>query len=205
VIPAEEMLFREYDAALEGSRHNATSRSQYLGFFFTILFAAVAYLGSAAKDGGLSHPWQAATASLLLWIVTLLSCLTFIAVAKFGRVMEHQSHVRERIREHFLTATDRDLLGAKEIKVGKDDPYPHSLFTVQRSAEATLELGAARAIAGQRALALRFSLVAASLGVRVALWLVAISSLAGAATVARRKRDFIVLSAEIHPDHPGCK
>ena len=197
------MLFREYDAAQEGARHNAAARSQYLGFFFTILFAAVAYLGSLAKDGGLGRPWQAATAATLLWVVTLLSVLTFVAVAKLGRVMAHQADVAANIRSHFLREEQQELLAAKEIKVKRGDPYPHALFTVQRSAEATIELGAVLAIAAQVALALRFTLVDAATGVRTVLWILAASSAGGALGVWRRRRDVFVLAAEIAQDHPG--
>jgi hypothetical protein len=197
------MLFREYDEMRESARHNSTARAQYLGFFFTVMFASVAYLGSVARDGGLTHAWRAATASLVLWVVTVMSCLTFIAIAKFGRVLEHQSYVRGRIRDHFLAAEQRELLRAKRIKVTKGDPYPHALFTVQRSAEATLELGGLLAIAGQVALAIRFSVVDASPAARIVLWLLAGTSLACALLVWLHKKDFLVLSEEIEPGHPG--
>jgi hypothetical protein len=197
------MLFREYDAAQEGARHNFASRSQYLGFFFTILFAGVAYLGSLARDGQLSRPWPAVTASALLWIITLLSILTFISVAKLGRVMSHQAHVTGRIREHFLGASELELLKAKDVKVGKDEAYPHPLFTVQRSAEATFELGAVLAIAAQLALAVRFTVRDADPGVRALLWALAGSSFGAALVVWLRRRDVLILAAEIDPRHPG--
>lgn len=197
------MLFREYDETREGARHNSTARAQYLGFFFTIMFASVAYLGSVARDGGFTHAWEAATASLVLWVLTVMSCLTFIAIAKFGRVLEHQSYVRGRIRDHFLTAEQQELLRARRIKITKADPYPHALFTVQRSAEATLELGGLLAIAGQIALAIRFSVADATPAARIVLWVLAATSLACALLVWLHKKDFLVLSEEIEPGHPG--
>jgi hypothetical protein len=200
---SREMLFREYDETRESARHNSTARAQYLGFAFTLMFASAAYLGSVARDGGLTHAWRAATAALVLWVVAVVSCLTFIAIAKFGRVLEHQSYVRGRIRDHFLEVDQQELVRAKEIKVTIKDPYPHPLFTVQRSAEATLELGGLLAIAGQVALAIRFSVIDASLASRIVLWLLAATSLAFALLISLRKNDFLVLAEEIEPGHPG--
>ncbi|HEX4435258.1 MAG TPA: hypothetical protein VH061_00535 [Solirubrobacteraceae bacterium] len=156
VSEPNELIWKSWDEAWAQSRHLETMRSQYLGFFFTVLLAAAFFAIKEGAKGG----WLSSTALLLpvfLAIgVELLAAALLAFVRRIGEVLVYYTRVVVAIRDDQL------------VDVGPDrpswaEPWPLSntigprwrLRSTQGASQLVLEASIVATTAALLALAIR--------------------------------------------------
>jgi hypothetical protein len=156
VSAPKDLIWKSWDEAWAQSRHLESMRSQYLGFFFTVLLAATFFaIKEGAKGGWLS------SGALLLPIflalgVELLAAVLLAFVRRIGEVLVYYTRVIVAIRDEQIA----------DLGLGRPswaEPWPLSntigprwrLRSTQGASQLVLEASIVAATAAQLALAIR--------------------------------------------------
>jgi hypothetical protein len=108
VASSGDLMWKSWDEAWAQSRHLESMRSQYLGFFFTVLLATVIF---AIKEGAESS-WLSSNALILsvtsALAVELLATALLASVRRIGEVLTYYTRVIAAIRDERIVALGRD-------------------------------------------------------------------------------------------------
>ena len=135
-----QQLVREWEQAWSHYRHLESTRSQYVGFFFTVQLAAVGLAVGLAKDVD-SNEQTAVTFGLMVltFVDFLLTIGLFTAIKKLRYVLLRYETVMATVRRESGLGSSQDL----PFNLADMKDYPRrvlegDLFSVQRSAERLL-------------------------------------------------------------------
>jgi len=103
---AETLLCHEFDQAWDHYRHNETTRSQYLGYFFALSLGSVAFGAQAVKSRTLASGLDLALLAAFLLVFALLTGFVYLRVRKAGVVLTHYDLQWNKIREYFYSRID---------------------------------------------------------------------------------------------------
>jgi len=108
VSARNDLIWKSWDEAWAQSRHLESMRSQYLGFFFTVLLAAAVF----AIREGIKGEWLSSSALLLPFVlalgVELLAAVLLAFVRRIGEVLVYYTRVIAAIRdEQVVDGPDR--------------------------------------------------------------------------------------------------
>ena len=100
---AEDLLVEEFKEAWSHYRHVESTRVQYLGFFFTVVFGISGFVIAVLKD--LQPSSTSCLPSRLVlglftlgWLLFMLTILLFASVRKLGLVLRHYEGVIKQVR-----------------------------------------------------------------------------------------------------------
>jgi len=182
VSAPHDLVWKSWDEAWAQSRHLESMRSQYLGFFFTVLLAAAFFAIKEGTKGG----WLSSSALLLPIFLTLgvemLAAALLAFVRRIGEVLVYYTRVIVAIRDDQVVDLGPDRPSWAE-------PWPLSntigpqwrLRSTQGASQLVLEASIVATTATLLALAIRvatlksassalvaFGIVAAVMGVVIA-------------------------------------
>lgn len=100
-----DIVLREWDEIWSHSRHLATMRMQYLGFYFTALLAVAAIAGNQAVESSLRTNGSLVAVSFLGASFSVLSAYLYLAVERLNSVNSHYDELifdfGRRVRDEF--------------------------------------------------------------------------------------------------------
>jgi hypothetical protein len=96
--------WRIWEEAWAQSRHLEAMRSQYLGFFFTVLLGVTLFGAKEVADQGFRTATSLVLFSILALGVELLATFLLLAVARIGDVLAKYATVIEAIRDDHAAA-----------------------------------------------------------------------------------------------------
>jgi hypothetical protein len=138
--PGNDHLAREWEQAWNHYRHLETTRTQYLGFFFTVLVASIGLAVGLLKD--VKPPDLPAVLFglfVLAEVVFLITLGLYTAIKKTGYVLKRYETIINSVRNK------SDFASSKDFPFDLSDmiDYPAAVldakvYSVQRTAELTL-------------------------------------------------------------------
>jgi hypothetical protein len=102
----EALLFHEFNQAWDHYRHNETTRSQYLGYFFALSLGVAGFGTQTVKSSSLSSPLELILLEVFLLVFAFLAGFVYLGIRKAGIVLGHYESVWNNIREHFYVGVD---------------------------------------------------------------------------------------------------
>ena len=138
--PIDQHLLREWDQAWDHYRHLESTRSQYLGFFFTVLVASTGLAVGLLKD--VSSSAQATVVfglTVLGFIDFLITVGLFTAIKKTGYVLKRYEVIMKTVRQRSGFSSSQELpFDLADMKGYPGAVLDSRMFSVQRSAEVIL-------------------------------------------------------------------
>ncbi len=122
-------------------RHLETLRTQYLGFFFTVMIASVTVATSLLKDAETTNMSTVVFGILILIFVDfILSLNILVAVIKFGFARtHHQKMINGAAKMFGFSRESTDFPDSpNDNKTYQSEIFERSTFSVQKSAEFVL-------------------------------------------------------------------
>jgi hypothetical protein len=137
---SNDCLAREWEQAWNHYRHLETTRTQYLGFFFTVLIASIGLAVGLLKDVKHSDlPAVLFGLFVLAEVVFLITLGLYTAIKKMGYVLKRYHIIIRSVRN------ESDFASSKDFPFNLSDmiDYPAAVldakvYSVQRTAELTL-------------------------------------------------------------------
>jgi hypothetical protein len=102
----ETLLCREFDQAWDHYRHNETTRSQYLGYFFALSLGSAAFGAQTVRSDALASAPDLVLFGVFLLVFAFLTGFVYLGVRKAGVVLTHYESVWNNIRKYFYTEAD---------------------------------------------------------------------------------------------------
>lgn len=133
------MLLSEYSQAWEHYRHLENSRTRYMNFFFTALFAIIGLYSTLLNLKKIEiGELQIILGIALLQIFILFSLFIFINITRIGRVLQGYNGVKNRIREMLFEKSGVPDGISVHNYLGKK--FKYKIFSVQTSSKTMLAL-----------------------------------------------------------------
>ncbi len=131
---SEQLLLREFDETWAHYRHLESTRSQYLGFFFTVTLAAIGAGIPAARSDATAHGGTLLLILVFLVVYGELARFLYVSIVKMGAVLALYDLRRDQVRtELHLDPSKLSVRTLPSAALGSQ------LFSVQRSAETVLQ------------------------------------------------------------------
>ena len=102
----ETLLFHEFDQAWDHYRHNETTRSQYLGYFFALSLGSAAFGAQTFRSGALSSALDLILFGIFLLVFAFLTGFVYLGIRKAGVVLTHYESAWNQIRKYFYSDVD---------------------------------------------------------------------------------------------------
>ena len=102
----EILLCHEFDQAWEHYRHNETTRSQYLGYFFALTVGSAAFATQAVNSRSLSSALDLLLLGVFVLTFAFLTGFVYLGIRKAGVVLAHYESVWNNIRRYFYSDAD---------------------------------------------------------------------------------------------------
>lgn len=136
----ESQLLREWEQAWNHYRHLESSRSQYVGFFFTVLLAtisiAIGFMKGITLD---SKPIVIFGLIGLIFVDFFITISIFIIIKKTGYVLRRYEIIIETVREEFGVESSEKLpFDLADMKDYPSQVFDSKIFSVHRSTEIIL-------------------------------------------------------------------
>jgi hypothetical protein len=93
-----DFLVREFDQAWSHYRHLKNTRSQYLGFFFTVTLAATGAGAAVVRGGPVDHTAPLVLTAVFLVIYMQFATFVYVSVRKMGVVLTYYETLQNTIR-----------------------------------------------------------------------------------------------------------
>lgn len=140
----KQQLIREWEQAWNHNRHLESTRSQYLGFFFTVTLASVSVSIGLMK--GVADKDQPAVLTGLLvlgFVVFLITLALFTAIKKIGYVLAQYSTIVNSVRNEMEFPSNKEFpYKIKDLYGYPKEVLESKLFRVQGAAEILLGIAA---------------------------------------------------------------
>jgi len=134
-----DVLLSEYSQAWEHYRHLENSRTRYMNFFFTALFAIIGLYSTLLNLKKIEiGELQIILGIALLQIFILFSLFIFINITRIGRVLQGYNGVKNRIREMLFEKSGVPDGISVHNYLGKK--FKYKIFSVQTSSKTMLAL-----------------------------------------------------------------
>lgn len=102
----ETLLCHEFDQAWDHYRHNETTRSQYLGYFFALSLGSAAFGAQTVRSDALASALDLVLFGVFLLVFAFLTGFVYLGIRKAGVVLTHYESVWNNIRRYFYTDAD---------------------------------------------------------------------------------------------------
>ena len=141
--PKDKHVGREWEQAWNQYRHIESTRSQYLGFFFTVLVASISVAIGLLKDVKIDDKTTVIFGLLVLaFIVFLITIGLFTAIKKIGYVLRRYEKIMNSVREESdFVSSEAFPFNLAHMRGYPREVLDSGLFSVQRSAEIVLAVG----------------------------------------------------------------
>lgn len=97
----ETLLCHEFDQAWDHYRHNETTRSQYLGYFFALSLGSAAFGAQTVRSDALASALDLVLFGVFLLVFAFLTGFVYLGIRKAGVVLTHYESVWNNIRRYF--------------------------------------------------------------------------------------------------------
>lgn len=134
---AQELLLQEFKEAWVHYRHVETTRSAYLGFFFTVTFGVLSFVTSIlAKDSAKENVLFAVL--ILGWVLNLTTTCIYGAIHKCGVVLAHYETIMNRVRKIVYGGAYSEMHALLYVRESPNPVMRLPFFSVQKTAERIL-------------------------------------------------------------------
>jgi hypothetical protein len=128
-----KLLLEEFQQAWEHYRHLESGRSQYVGFFFTVLLASAGFGIPALTEETWRNPGRLLEITGLLWLFSVVAISLYIAVRRNQELLWGYENIIARIRCEIYGASD--LNTSLNIRNNEAVASVSKLMSIQRTSE----------------------------------------------------------------------